>query len=149
MKRVISWLLDLLYPPKCVICGKLLEKQGPVCPRCLDSLPEYDGAAPQVRFTEAGAGSFYYEGALRESFLRFKFGRRSAAGGGDRAGMTSRSFCAARSQSGSAWSRSACCARRAIRPPSRPWLIRPGGGQTSPAPTSRNGPPDLTAGASC
>ena len=43
----------------------------------------------------------------------------------------------------------ACCARRAIRPPSRPWLIRPGGGQTSPAPTSRNGPPDLTAGASC
>ena len=37
-------------------------------------LPEYDGAAPQVRFTEAGAVSFYYEGALRESFLRFKFG---------------------------------------------------------------------------
>ena len=26
MKRMISWLLDLLYPPKCVICGKLLEK---------------------------------------------------------------------------------------------------------------------------
>lgn len=177
--KLLAWLLDLLYPPKCVICGKLLEKQGPVCPRCLDSLPEYDGAAPQVRFTEAGAVSFYYEGALRESFLRFKFGGAahyaavygawmahtiedklagrfdtltwapSAAGGGARAGMTSQSFCAARSQSGSAWSRSACCARRAIRPPSRPWLIRPGGGQTSPAPTSRNGPPDLTAGASC
>ena len=72
--KLLAWLLDLLYPPKCVICGKLLEKQGPVCPRCLDSLPEYDGAAPQVRFTEAGAVSFYYEGALRESFLRFKFG---------------------------------------------------------------------------
>ena len=27
-----------------------------------------------MRFTEAGAVSFYYEGALRESFLRFKFG---------------------------------------------------------------------------
>ena len=72
--KLLAWLLDLLYPPKCVICGKLLEKQGSVCPRCLDSLPEYDGAAPQVRFTEAGAVSFYYEGALRESFLRFKFG---------------------------------------------------------------------------
>ena len=24
MKRVISWLLDLLYPPKCVICRRLL-----------------------------------------------------------------------------------------------------------------------------
>ena len=50
--KLLAWLLDLLYPPKCVICGKLLEKQGPVCPRCLDSLPEYDGAAPQVRFTD-------------------------------------------------------------------------------------------------
>ena len=72
--KLLAWLLDLLYPPKCVVCGKLLEGSGPVCPRCLDSLPEYDGAAPQVRFTEAGAVSFYYEGALRESFLRFKFG---------------------------------------------------------------------------
>ena len=72
--KLLAWLLDLLYPPKCVVCGKLLEGSGPVCPRCLDSLPEYDGAAPQVRFTEAGAVSFYYEGDLRTSFLRFKFG---------------------------------------------------------------------------
>ena len=72
--RLLRWLLDLLYPPKCVVCGKLLDEPGPVCRRCLDTLPEYDGAAPGVRFTSGGAVSFYYEGALRESFLRFKFG---------------------------------------------------------------------------
>lgn len=72
--KLFSWLLDLLYPPKCVICGKLLEEPGPVCGRCLDHLPEYDGAAPHVPHTDGGAVSFYYEGALRESFLRFKFG---------------------------------------------------------------------------
>ena len=71
---VFSWLLDLLYPPKCVICGKLLSGRGPVCPACMDKLPEFDGAAPAVRFTSAGAVSFFYEKALRESFLRFKFG---------------------------------------------------------------------------
>ena len=72
--KLLDWLLDLLYPPKCVICGGLLEKRGPVCARCLEHLPEYDGAAPHVRFTEAGAVSVYYEGDLRTSFLRFKFG---------------------------------------------------------------------------
>lgn len=72
--RPLRWLLDLLYPPKCTVCGKLLDEPGPVCRRCLDTLPEYDGAAPGVRFTSGGAVSFYYEGALRESFLRFKFG---------------------------------------------------------------------------
>ena len=71
---IFSWLLDLLYPPKCVVCGKLLTAKGPVCPRCMDALPEFDGAAPSVRFTSGGAVSFFYEGSLRESFLRFKFG---------------------------------------------------------------------------
>ena len=71
---IVSWLLDLLYPPKCVVCRRLLTGKGPVCPRCMDALPEFDGAAPAVRFTSGGAVSFFYEGQLRESFLRFKFG---------------------------------------------------------------------------
>ena len=73
---VLSWLLDLLYPPKCVLCRKLLTGKGPVCPHCMDKLPEFDGAAPSVRFTSGGAVSFFYEGQLRESFLRFKFSGR-------------------------------------------------------------------------
>ena len=35
MKRVISWLLDLLYPPKCVFCRRLLRpEEHDVCARC-------------------------------------------------------------------------------------------------------------------
>ena len=56
---VLSWLLDLLYPPKCVLCRKLLTGKGPVCPHCMDKLPEFDGAAPSVRFTSGGAVSFF------------------------------------------------------------------------------------------
>ena len=59
---IVSWLLDLLYPPKCVVCRRLLTGKGPVCPRCMDALPEFDGAAPAVRFTSGGAVSFFLRG---------------------------------------------------------------------------------------
>lgn len=43
----LTWLLDLIYPPKCVVCHKLLESsRAPVCPHCMDNLPEHDGAGP-------------------------------------------------------------------------------------------------------
>ena len=64
---IVSWLLDLLYPPKCVVCRRLLTGKGPVCPRCMDALPEFDGAAPAVRFTSGGAVSFFYEGQPSKS----------------------------------------------------------------------------------
>ena len=49
MKRVISWLLDLLYPPKCVICRRLLAAgETEICADCLEALPNFEGPAPQV-----------------------------------------------------------------------------------------------------
>ena len=38
---VLSWLLDLLYPPKCVLCRRLLTGKGPVCPHCMGKLPAF------------------------------------------------------------------------------------------------------------
>lgn len=79
---VLDWLLDLLYPPRCMICHKLLQPgQKEICPACDDTLPEYDGADPKVRFCERCVVTFYYEGTLRKSFLRYKFsGLRQYAG---------------------------------------------------------------------
>ena len=38
----LTWLLDLIYPPKCVVCHKLLESsREPVCQHCMDNLPEH------------------------------------------------------------------------------------------------------------
>lgn len=77
MNRVIAWLLDTLYPPKCVICGRMLSPgEREICADCLDGLSNFEGAAPQVAFSDALSVTFFYEGALRESFLRFKFSGR-------------------------------------------------------------------------
>lgn len=75
MKRNIwTWVLDLLYPPRCLLCHRFLEPtEQPVCRRCMDALPEFEGAPIQVPGAEDCAVTFFYEGTLRESFLRFKF----------------------------------------------------------------------------
>ena len=73
----LTCLLDLLYPPKCVVCHKLLESsRAPVCPHCMDNLPEHDGADPHVRFADRCVATCFYEEPLRTSIHRFKFGGR-------------------------------------------------------------------------
>lgn len=70
-----SAVLDLFYPPKCLICHRIMDSsRQTVCSACMDRLPEHDGADPQVRFAERCVATFFYEGDLRESFHRFKFG---------------------------------------------------------------------------
>ena len=81
MKRLLSWLLDLLYPPKCVICRRLLETgEKDICPDCMESLPNFEGPAPQVEGADDVLPTFFYENELRESFLRFKFSGRDFYG---------------------------------------------------------------------
>ena len=71
----LTWLLDLIYPPKCVVCHKLLESsRAPVCSHCMDNLPEHDGADPHVRFADRCVATCFYEEPLRTSIHRFKFG---------------------------------------------------------------------------
>ena len=39
--KPVQWLLDLLYPPKCVFCGRLLKKtEQDLCRKCRFALPE-------------------------------------------------------------------------------------------------------------
>lgn len=72
------YILDLLYPPKCILCGKLLPNSRIcVCSACMDRLPEHDGADPHVNFAERCVSTFFYEEPLRESFHRFKFSGRT------------------------------------------------------------------------
>ncbi len=74
LKRLLTVLLDLLFPPRCMICRRLIEpKEKPVCRACMLKLPEYDGADPQVKYAQKCVATFFYENDLREAFLRFKF----------------------------------------------------------------------------
>ena len=75
MRNPITWLLDLLYPPKCMICRKIIDADNmPICEGCLDTLPEHEGADPTVEFAQRSVVTFYYEDGLRGSFHRYKFG---------------------------------------------------------------------------
>ena len=81
MKKILTFLLDLLYPPKCVICRRLLEKgEKEICADCLEALPNFEGAAPQVDCADDVSVTFFYENDLRESFLRYKFSGRDFYG---------------------------------------------------------------------
>lgn len=78
--RMFESLLDLLFPPKCPFCRRVLEHPG-VCRACEKALPRTEGEET-VRTGPGGlrcAAPLWYEGAVREAVLRLKFQGVSAA----------------------------------------------------------------------
>ena len=75
-------LLDLIYPPKCIFCGALMEKKKGklcVCPSCLNELPRTeDRDIPVLQGVERVFVPLKYEGMVRSSLLDLKFSYRSA-----------------------------------------------------------------------
>jgi len=72
---VMSYLLDLVFPPRCVFCRKFLKNsRGAVCPDCETNLPRTSSGGKQSgEFFKVCVAPLYYEGDVRESFHRFKF----------------------------------------------------------------------------
>ena len=72
--KLYHFLMELLFPPKCVLCRKLL-KSGEIdlCRECRADAPEYAGKKINIRFLDSFAAVWYYEGNVRRSLLRFKF----------------------------------------------------------------------------
>lgn len=81
--KILNTLARLLFPPKCLLCGKLLsENQQDLCPRCRIETPEYPSHHFSIPFVAQWQAMWYYEGDVRRSLLRYKFGnRRSYAHG--------------------------------------------------------------------
>ena len=74
MMGLIQRLLDLLYPPKCVFCGKLLQKnETDLCKKCRFSLPEAPNKLQNAEFFKRCWAVYEYDAAVRESILRYKF----------------------------------------------------------------------------
>lgn len=74
--KVISFLLDLLYPPRCAFCHAFLETSGDgVCAYCKTGLPfAQNGGRQRFSFVRACVSPLNYEGDVRKSLLRYKFG---------------------------------------------------------------------------
>ena len=78
---MIKRVLRLLFPPKCVLCKKLLTPQETdLCFHCRIHAPEFPGAKITLSFVAQWTGIWYYKDDVRGSLLRYKFGgRRSYA----------------------------------------------------------------------
>lgn len=74
--KVVTFLLDLLYPPRCAFCHDFLETSGDgLCAHCRTSLPfAQNGGRQRFSFVRACVSPLTYEGAVRASLLRYKFG---------------------------------------------------------------------------
>ena len=80
MSALPEKLLDLFFPPKCPFCRAILkDSETLICAGCRRSLPRTQGEACQKRFRhiESCISPLYYEGDVRRSLLRFKFGGAS------------------------------------------------------------------------
>ncbi len=75
---MLDAVLRLIYPPKCVLCQRLLLRgEQDLCSDCRAQL---DGAKFGYRlrgeFLDGGLACYLYEGRVRESIHRYKFGSR-------------------------------------------------------------------------
>lgn len=72
--KPLTYLLNLLFPPKCVLCGSLLGKEEmDLCHNCRIEAPVFSKARNSIPFVASWIAVWYYEGVVRESLLRYKF----------------------------------------------------------------------------
>ena len=81
--RLYYYLMSLLFPDKCILCGKLLKKQEQdLCRECRADSPDYPVRKENRQFLDSFTAVWYYEGSVRRSLLRYKFyGKRCYAAG--------------------------------------------------------------------
>lgn len=80
--KLIQRILGTLFPPKCVLCGKVLhEQETDFCGGCRVEAPVCPvDHRKKLPFLDSWLGVWYYEDSVRRSLLRYKFhGVRSYA----------------------------------------------------------------------
>ena len=72
--KLYHFLMELLFPPKCVLCRRLLKNgELDLCAACRVDGPEYPNRKIKLPFLDSFAAVWYYEGNVRSSLLRYKF----------------------------------------------------------------------------
>lgn len=77
--KIITAILDILFPPHCAFCGKLMDHSGSgVCPECEKGLPfiEDDKVLRYVGEFPC-AVALYYDDMVAKGVRALKFGRKS------------------------------------------------------------------------
>ena len=78
---MFSWLLDLFFPPKCVLCKRLLSREETdICNHCRQNAPEIEKPKFRLSFVAGWTALWYYKDRPRVSLIHYKFrGKRSYA----------------------------------------------------------------------
>ena len=77
MMKLFHLFWELLFPPKCILCGNLLEKdETDLCRTCRVETELYFAGKRKLQFLDSFAAVWYYERNVRSALLRFKFGGR-------------------------------------------------------------------------
>lgn len=70
-------MFSLIFPPKCVLCRKLLRKQETdLCCDCRTNAPEFKRAKSKIPNIAHWTAIWYYKDTVRKSIHRFKFGNK-------------------------------------------------------------------------
>lgn len=75
---MIRWLLDLLFPPRCILCHKIMDSsREPVCDSCGRFVLTQEAKIRSGKHFSRCVSPFAYQGMVRDSIRRYKFlGRR-------------------------------------------------------------------------
>ena len=73
--KLSNWILDLLYPTRCVLCRAYLTPGRPrICPACAAKMPRTEnGGHRKGDFYSECVSALYYEGDVRQALHRYKF----------------------------------------------------------------------------
>lgn len=72
--RILEAVKDLLFPGKCLLCGRLLaDAQTDLCADCRSNAPYCGDRHKTIPFVDKWEAVWYYEEQVRESLLRYKF----------------------------------------------------------------------------
>ncbi len=67
-------LLNLLFPPKCVLCQKILSKEETdLCHSCRRETKAFSKSKTRIPNIAQWRSLWYYDGNVRQSLLRYKF----------------------------------------------------------------------------
>ena len=72
--RIFGGILNLLFPPRCILCGQLLQKEETdLCRSCRTDAPEFPEEKTKLQFLDSFTAVWYYKENVRRSLLRYKF----------------------------------------------------------------------------
>lgn len=74
-------LMNIFFPPKCVLCGKVLKNsETDLCHTCRTDTEEFTKSRQRISFVAGWTSLWYYSGKVRHSMLLYKFYNRRSYG---------------------------------------------------------------------